>query len=360
MSIGILAILIALCLFNQRERSYRVSDGSFQQQCLDRLCKCKWHVEYPFSFGQRQKQLNNVHNVFFLLLSNRMNRAVVSIITYFAINTTANRIGHGRPTNNILVNCDLSEDGTRCHISEPLHIKAGDRLEFNMESNSQANRIQQLSVTYEATIPFIPHSIFERFANLEQLTMSTGIRVLHYDDFEHARNLRNLTLSDNRLEHIRQGDFAQARNLIELNLDGNEILHLDNYAFHGLANLYYMSLNKNRLITLKSHVFSGVPHLMDLRLANNEIEVLEPGVFDLPDLMFLYLANNQLKTIPDDCFRNTQLVGLDLRSNQLTQIGESVYELRMLKKLLLAGNRQITDLNMKRLSEIRHLIILMD
>lgn len=266
-----------------------------------------------------------------------------------------NRI-KSNPGNIIYIDCDPSTYETQCYIAQPIQILAGDRLKLNSMSNEFAQKVLEFSVTYEAKIPFIPHSVFELFPNLEQLKLSTGIKMLHYNDFENAWNLRNLTLSDNKLEHIPQSTFSQAKNLVELNLDGNEILHLDNDAFNGLDKLYYLSLNKNRIITLKSFVFVGAPHLSDLRLEYNEIETLEPGVFDLPDLMFLYLSHNQLKTISDDCFANTQLIGLDLRSNQLTHIGNGIYNLRSLRKLLLTNNKQINDLNVTRINGMNRMV----
>lgn len=256
----------------------------------------------------------------------------------------------------VSVQCDPSTiDDTRCHISDAVRLNVGDRIAFDTMSNSDADKILEFSITYDANITLLPHGIFEKFQHLEQLQMSTGLRHLHHDNFEHAWNLWNLTLSDNKIEHIESATFARAINLVELNLDGNEILHLDNDAFIGLDKLYYLSLNKNRLITLKSYVFVGARHLTDLRLAHNAIEVLEPGVFDLPDLMFLYLGNNQLKTLPADCFASTQLIGLDLDANKLEHLGDAIYKLKMIRRLILTRNDLIDDLNVTRLNEMKHL-----
>lgn len=251
------------------------------------------------------------------------------------------------------IHCEPTVIDAVCHVAEPFRLNPNDRLSFEQLSVSQAYNIRVFSVSYDARMQFVPHGFFQIFPFLEQLKLQgVGLKALHHNDFENAWNLCNLTLSDNKLGHIPSSIFSRAQNLIELNLDGNEILHLDNDAFNGLYQLYFLSLSRNRLITLKSFAFSGAPHLTDLRLEYNEIEVLEPGVFDLPDLMFLYLGHNQLKTILDYCFKNTQLNGLDLQSNDLTHLGNSIYNLKTLRKLILSDNDNISDLNTTRITEM--------
>lgn len=240
-------------------------------------------------------------------------------------------------------------------MEKEIQLKYGVRLEFDNMTDNQANKVEKFDITYEAKIPFIPIQIFEKFMNLEQLQMSTGLKELHYDDFENAWNLHNLTISDNKLGHIPSCVFARAKHLTEIRLDGNEILHLDNDAFNGLNELYFLSLNKNRLITLKSFAFNGAPHLTELHLEYNEIEVLEPGVFDLPDLLFLFLGNNQIKVLADHLFDNTQLYALDLRSNRLTHLGKTIHHLRNLNKLILLNNNEIDDFNVTQFIGMKNL-----
>lgn len=256
----------------------------------------------------------------------------------------------------IHVECASTSDETNCYVSEKIQLKYGDRLEFDNMTVNQADKVVKFNIAYDAEIPFIPVQIFEKFQHLEELQMqSTGLKVLHYEDFENAWNLHNLTISDNKLGQIPSCVFARAKHLHEIRLDGNEILHLDNDAFNGLDELYMLSLNKNRLITLKSFAFQGASHLTDLRLEYNEIEVLEPGVFELPDLMFLFLGNNQIKVLPDHLFDNTQLYALDLRSNSLTHLGETIYSLRNLNRLVLLHNNGIEDFNVTRFEGMRNL-----
>lgn len=263
----------------------------------------------------------------------------------------------GSRTKPIELQCELTTNDALCFIDKKITLYPTNSIVFEHMSASQANNILEFTVSYETKMDVIPHGIFDMFHYLEQLKLQgVGLKTLHHSDFENAWNLHNLTLSDNKLERIPSSIFSRAVNLIELNLDGNEILHLENDAFNGLHQLYFLSLNRNRLITLKSYAFSGAPHLTDLRLEYNEIEVLEMGVFDLPDLMFLYLGHNQLKTIPDDCFKNTQLIGLDLQSNQITHLGNSIYDLKTLRTLILLNNDQISDLNTTRIAELNHLV----
>lgn len=256
----------------------------------------------------------------------------------------------------VSVQCVASAlEENRCYVSDAIRLNEGDRIAFDTLGDGQAEKVLEFSITYDANSTLIPRGIFETFPHLEQFQMSTGLKHLHHNNFENAWNLWNLTLSDNKIEHIPSAVFARAINIVEINLDGNEILHLDNDAFIGLDKLFYLSLNKNRLITLKSFVFVGARHLTDLRLAHNEIEVLEPGVFDLPDLVFLYLGSNQLKTLPSDCFASTQLIGLDLDSNKLEHLGDAIYNLKTIRRLILTRNFAIDDLNVTRINSLPHL-----
>lgn len=256
----------------------------------------------------------------------------------------------------IHVECAPSSDDTKCYVVKEIQLKYGDRLEFDNMTDNHADKVKTFDIAYNAKIPFIPVQIFEKFRHLEQLQMRTeSLEVLNYEDFENAWNLRNLTISDNKLGQIPSNVFARANHLTEIRLDGNQILHLDNYAFNGLNELYLLSLNKNRLITLKSFAFHGAPHLTDLRLEYNDIEVLEPGVFDLPDLLFLFLGNNQIKLLPDHLFDYTQLYSLDLQSNPLIHLGESIYHLRNLYRLVLLKNREMQDFNVTRFNGMKNL-----
>lgn len=260
-------------------------------------------------------------------------------------------------TNTVKIQCEPTQNDALCYVADPIQVMPNQNISVEHISASQANNILEFAVTYQAKMQIIPRGIFETFHYLEQLRLQgVNLKTLHHSDFENAWNLHNLTLSDNKLGRIPSSIFSRAVNLMELYLDGNEILHLENDAFNGLHKLYFLSLNRNRLITLKSFAFSGATHLTDLRLEYNDIEVLEAGVFDLPDLMFLYLGHNQLKTIPDDCFKNTQLIGLDLQTNPITHIGNSIYELKTLRTLILSDTQQITDFNMTRISEINPLV----
>lgn len=252
---------------------------------------------------------------------------------------------------NVTVHCSKQTDNSKCYVSDQIILEAGDRLKFENLDPQHQNSVLEFNITYNSQLPLIPSSIFETFPNLEQLKLSTGLKQLHHNDFEYAYNLYNLTLSDNSIERITNSVFSLAKNLVELNLDGNQLLHLENYAFNGLDKLYYLSLNKNRIITLKSYVFSGAPYLTDLRLENNELETIEDGVFDLPNLLFLYLGYNQLKQLPDNCFANAPLVGLDLRSNHLTHLGNAIYGLKTIQRLILLNNKNIDDLDEKRLAQ---------
>lgn len=253
----------------------------------------------------------------------------------------------------IKAKCANNTEPYDCYVDTPLVLAAGDTLEFEDIAGRQ-NQIREFNITYDANIPLIPRGIFETFPNLETLQMSTHLKTIYHNDFEFAHSLYNLSLSDNKIETIRNSVFSWAKNLNELHLDGNEILILEDYAFNGLDKLYYLSLNKNRIISLKTHTFHGASHLNDLRLDNNEIETIEDGALNLPNLLFLYLGYNQLKQLPDNVFTNTQLLGLDLRSNPLEHLGGAVYNLKHVTTLVLA-NTHVDDIDLQRFANMKSL-----
>lgn len=253
----------------------------------------------------------------------------------------------------IKAKCADNTERYKCYIDSPLVLSVGDSLQFDGIVDRQ-NEIREFNITYDANIPLIPRGIFETFLNLEDLRMSTSLKDIFHNDFEYAHSLYNLSLSDNKIEKIRNSVFSSAKNLNELHLDGNEILILEDYAFNGLDKLYYLTLNKNRIITLKALTFHGAPHLTDLRLENNEIETIEDGAFELPNLLYLYLGYNQLKQLPDNIFTNTHLLGLDLRSNPLTHLGDAVYNLTRIATLVLT-NTQVDDIDLRRFADMKSL-----
>lgn len=257
----------------------------------------------------------------------------------------------------VQVHCSKQLPLNHCFVSDQVILKINDKLVFTDMDYDHRFNIIEFNTTIDSKIEFIPFGIFNTFPNLEHFTLSNGLRQINYDDFIYAHNLFNLTLSDNKIEHITSSVFSLAKNLAEINLDGNEILYLDNDAFNGLDKLYLLSMANNRIATIKSHVFIGAPYLTDLRLDYNEIDTIELNAFDLPNLLFLNLAHNQIKQLPNNIFNVAPILWLNLDGNQLMHLGESIYGMKHVRKLILIFNPNIDDIDEEKFDQMKsHLI----
>lgn len=110
------------------------------------------------------------------------------------------------------------------------------------------------------------------------------------------KNLQELDLSANKLNHITKGSFSNFTNLRKLALSKNEIVNIYEGSFNGLSKLESLDLSENN-ITILSNVFTPLKNLQHLNLSRNNIEFIHENYFNNWLLQHLDLSHNNLKKV---------------------------------------------------------------
>ncbi|XP_023245705.1 follicle-stimulating hormone receptor-like [Copidosoma floridanum] len=239
----------------------------------------------------------------------------------------------------------------------------------------------------------------------------TKLAVLELDDnhltefpkaLSSLRDLEELSMSNNRIEIVRNDSLRDARNLLSLDLRGNPIkevhelaiqhltqlrkLILSNVkelskfpALNGCRSLEILRIDRARIdsvpdelckhspklksLDLKSNKLTAVPNLKDCRdlrvldLALNMISSLSDRPFSNSTALHdLLMSKNEIKIIPEDAFFGlSRLLILDLEDNLIEFIHpEAFVHIKQLEDLNL-GNNVFPELPVKALSGLLHL-----
>ena len=106
--------------------------------------------------------------------------------------------------------------------------------------------------------------------------------------------VRNLTLSSNRISKIEVGAFGNRTELSALYLNSNVLVAVETSTFSALSMLKVLDLSRNKLASVHPGAFTGLSSLLILNLANNEIKIILPGFFDgLNKTALALLGSNQ-------------------------------------------------------------------
>ncbi|XP_043289092.1 leucine-rich repeat-containing protein 15-like [Venturia canescens] len=177
-----------------------------------------------------------------------------------------------------------------------------------------------------------------------------------------STSLEKLYLKNNSLRYITSGDFAGLRNLKELDLSNNKIERLDTGIFQSMS-LDTLYLNNNSLTHIKSGDFAGLHSLIKLDLLSNKIEQLENGVFESTSLRFLYLQNNSLSELNgEECSGLNRLSTLDLAGYKILKIEKGFAKyLSNVTDLNLSNNpfKQLENGALFGLTKIKHCSIIL-
>ena len=111
--------------------------------------------------------------------------------------------------------------------------------------------------------------------------------------------LRNLSISNNEIQHIAEGAFLYLPELEYLSLNKNKISNILDYTFFKLGRLQSLELSGNRLTKVRSQWFQMLFSLKELDLSSNRISSFEPQEFKWPgSIMKLNLNSNKLLVLP--------------------------------------------------------------
>jgi Leucine-rich repeat (LRR) protein len=176
--------------------------------------------------------------------------------------------------------------------------------------------------------------------------------------FSALAELKSLNLASNQISSIQQGSFSNLRKLECLKLDMNSIFQLDPGLFKYLVRLKKLDLSFNVINNLDMKMFKYMSQLEELDLNGNIITVLRPGLFSkLSSLKILNLANNLINDIDLSCFENLdQLEELQLSKvkKKITIMSSRMPIFPKLKKLNVEGapNKLLGEFNLSKLDEL--------
>jgi hypothetical protein len=176
------------------------------------------------------------------------------------------------------------------HLNENNYLSYGCKIK-NMEVTSRDTDIQEVIGThksgrmnydvatiyvYNSASKYIPKRLGFIFTNLKTLLITKShLRLVEFRDFKNMKKLRNLYLSDNKIEKVPHCLFKYADNLEIIDLSGNQIKKLNEDVFLNLPNLHHFSANNNEIEHLENGLFRNNLNLKKISMTHNRIEIIE-------------------------------------------------------------------------------------
>lgn len=171
----------------------------------------------------------------------------------------------------------------------------------------QEVRHLQFIITSREGIITVPNGMFDRYNNVETLTLSVqrltsksiSFRNLTKAYFQHLTALRQLDLAGNNMKMLDADIFATLTQLNCLNLSRNAIRELPANILVNQSKLLILDLSHNLLTYLTPQIFDQTPLLWELKLVGNYLHDTINLMENLKPLHYLYrldLSQNQLQT----------------------------------------------------------------
>lgn len=170
----------------------------------------------------------------------------------------------------------------------------GTQKEFNNIKDALKNPEQVVFLNLSNQTEILPNTIWEKFINLEYLSLKNDHLQQIPIEIANLRKLRVLDLSGNDFKTL-PIEFIQLQNLEEL----------------------YLNDEKNMNLPKTIEILSKLPKLKSLHLENDQLATLPNNMKKLEHLESLYLNQNQFMEIPKQIEGLKHLQYLDLNDNQI-------------------------------------------
>lgn len=290
-------------------------------------------VNIPARTFAHQKKLEELH-LNHNKISSITNKTFIGLSSLTVLNLRGNfldTIGHGVfSTLSKLEELNLGQNG----ISR-IEIGAFDRLsnlrvlvlDDNQLATVPSPSLAPLSNLAELFLGInsfrtIPAGAFEMLQHLTNLDLKGAALVnISLHAFRGLQNsLRQLELSDNRLQRIPTVHISELMRLEELSIGQNDFQIVPEGAFVGLKNLRRLEISGSmHLRKIQAGAFATNTNLESITIASNKMlnEVQEGALSGLPHLKHVILRDNALTTLDEGLFPWTELHTIDLSDNPI-------------------------------------------
>lgn len=154
------------------------------------------------------------------------------------------------------------------------------------------NNVTSMFIT-KTTNTSLPKNLHQKFAKLSNLRVEmTDLKLVTSSGTHGMRNLRNMYLGKNQIEHVSEDAFHNTPELIQLYLNSNQIKHLSPATFRKLPRLERLWLGHNQLTELHAKLLLHNQNLKSIYLNNNKLTVIGADAFKIPTLKAIDLGSN--------------------------------------------------------------------
>ncbi|XP_078700288.1 uncharacterized protein LOC144927061 [Branchiostoma floridae x Branchiostoma belcheri] len=196
--------------------------------------------------------------------------------------------------------------------------------------NTNMEEVRELDLSFNP-IDVIRNEDFVALRNVGTFRLS-GIKYFRErgkvdpDVFNGLDNIVALGLANNSLTRVPTSALRSLWRLTSLDLSGNEFTTVEYGDFDNLTNIQDLDLSANKLTTVSREALANMSSLRSLVLSDNPIVYVGPDAFG-PQLTEVKLQNTKLRIIDGAAFNSSPNVNqLTLSNNHLQYLPETVFQ----------------------------------
>lgn len=204
-----------------------------------------------------------------------------------------------------------------------LSLKCSDQNLGNLPNNigHLFPKLKKLNA-YSLKLKFLERVNFENMDHLEELSLFDNlIQHIPFDTFFELRDLKEISLSRNKLKVIHANTYTKNPSLVSIILHGNQI-HQNEIRNLKHENLEVIDLSRNKLKAIPYDSFYGMENLKQILVDSNYLTTFHDDTFlRNPNLTELHVNFNDIQSLSGGLFRNNRhLSYFNALGNQITEI----------------------------------------